>query len=136
MLLHLSPQDKDSLMQDLQELMRSFTGPDCHVTPKVTWAEWQALCAQKGERQWWTACSLLKVLCWDSVSIATVRMLLCSADCLPRHILCATCDKATHSTKVLHNRESLFEGIYRPLSPNHPLPSRRKLCVYCLCVSN
>ncbi|KAK6296536.1 hypothetical protein J4Q44_G00326780 [Coregonus suidteri] len=49
MLLHLSPQDTDSLMQDLQELMGSFMGPDCHVTPKVTWAERQALCAQK----WW-----------------------------------------------------------------------------------
>ncbi|CAB1352781.1 unnamed protein product [Coregonus sp. 'balchen'] len=38
-------------------------------------------------------------------------------DCLPRHLLCASCDIATHSTKVLHNRESLFEGFYLPLSP-------------------
>ncbi|XP_029562401.1 uncharacterized protein LOC115158052 [Salmo trutta] len=64
MLLHLSPQDTDSLMQDLREVLGSFTGPDCHVTPKVTWAERQTLCAQKWggerERQWSTACSLLK----------------------------------------------------------------------------
>jgi hypothetical protein len=34
-----------------------------------------------------------------------------------RHLLCAACDLATHSTKVLYNRESRFEGFYRPLSP-------------------
>ncbi|CAB1320346.1 unnamed protein product, partial [Coregonus sp. 'balchen'] len=72
------------MMQDLQELMGSFTGPDCHVTPKVTWAERQTLFVQnrgeKREAMVDSMLSLLKVPCWASVSIATVRMRLCGAE--------------------------------------------------------
>ena len=38
-------------------------------------------------------------------------------DCLPRSLLCATCDIIRHREAVLHNRSSRFSGFHQPLPP-------------------
>ncbi|XP_041959278.1 uncharacterized protein LOC121718326 [Alosa sapidissima] len=37
-------------------------------------------------------------------------------DCLAQ-LLCGGCDQAVHNSHPLHNREAMFEGFFKPLSP-------------------
>ncbi|XP_062414077.1 uncharacterized protein LOC134122785 isoform X1 [Pungitius pungitius] len=50
--------------------------------------------------------------CGQKLAVVTCR------DCLPRPLYCTACDIAIHESMVLHNRTSMIEGFFRPLSPS------------------
>lgn len=50
--------------------------------------------------------------CGQTLAVVTYR------DCLPRPLYCTACDITIHESMALHNRTSMIEGFFRPLSPS------------------
>ncbi|KAG9261343.1 hypothetical protein AMEX_G26358 [Astyanax mexicanus] len=112
--------DNTQELSALRDLLRDIPVQEKSPVPP-SWAERQA---QSSER--WNAARaviLKNILLSEHTDTYTcdtclknTAVLRCR-NCLPRQFLCSTCDKEVHQ-HILHNREAMLEGFYRPLPPN------------------
>ncbi|KAM4530957.1 uncharacterized protein PAE49_023263 isoform 3-T4 [Odontesthes bonariensis] len=111
-------QNLDSLIQEVQDLL----GCPAEEPVSSQWKERQSSTLQK-----WTMLRPFMVNhmlsserpkqglcqhCGQKLAVVTCR------DCLPRPRYCTACDVTTHESMALHNRTSMMEGFFRPLSPS------------------
>lgn len=49
-------------------------------------------------------------------------------DCLPKELFCSNCDVSIHQNFVLHNRDSVLEGFFKPIPPTCFVSTTNVIC--------
>ncbi|KAK0146086.1 hypothetical protein N1851_014657 [Merluccius polli] len=117
-------QDKDTLIEKLRCLLADagiMTDPPASPSPSSSsWKHRKQVASEHWSRAREDMMANLLAAerppCQPCLVCRRTKAVVRCRDCLSQ-LLCGGCDQAVHNSHPLHNRESMFEGFFKPLSP-------------------